>query len=58
MSPRLGEMVLAQAHEYILGRGVMMTTHHGPGRLDITDVSDHYQDDPFEPIEQSGGIVK
>ncbi len=57
-SPRLGETLLAQAHEYSPGLWVMMTTPRGRGRLDVTDISDYYQEDPFETIEESGGLVK
>lgn len=51
-SPGEGDVVLARIHNFVLGRSVMMTTPTGVGRVDITDISDTYQDDPFQKLRQ------
>lgn len=34
------------------GEGLMLATPHGFGRLDITDVSDHYLKNPFSKLQK------
>lgn len=51
-------MTIAIIRSYLPGRGAMATTPHGAGLVDITDLSDDYQDDPFQALEGTSGLVE
>ena len=37
--------------EAVPDHALLLTTPHGMGRVDITDISDHYADNPLEELK-------
>ena len=38
--------------EVLADQALLVTTPLGVGRVDITDISDHYVDNPFEAVKK------
>ena len=47
-----GDILVARTHKVLPGLGLMVTTPIGVGRVDITDISDCYQKNPFQTLKE------
>ena len=52
-TPDVGEVVIGHFKETLAAHAFLVTTPLGIGRMDITDVSDHYQPDPIHAARTS-----
>ena len=52
-SPSKGDIVPAQIREVVPDHALLLTTPHGMGRVDITDILDHYTDNPLEGLKKN-----
>lgn len=50
--PSVGDVVLGMFKEVIPGQALLLTTPHGIGRVDITDIADHYMDHPLDSLNK------
>ena len=51
-------MVVGKIRQVIPHYALMVAIPGGVGRVDITDVTDHYYDNPLETVKESDGFVK
>ena len=56
--PAVGDMVVGKIRQVIPHYALMVAIPGGVGRVDITDVTDHYYDNPLETVKESDGFVK
>ena len=56
-SPSKGDVIAGQFKELVTDQALLLTTPHGLGRVDVTDISDHYADSPLEGLKKNT-IVK
>ena len=54
----VGDIVVGRIRQVIPHHALMVAIPGGIGRVDITDVSDHYQDCPLEAVKGQDGFVK
>lgn len=52
-APSEGDIVPSLIKEVIADQALLLTTPHGMGRVDITDVSDHYTDNSLEGMKKN-----
>ena len=58
VEPCEGSIVLGRVYQVILGQALLVSTPYGNGRIDITDISDSYTDDPLSRVMAKKGCVK
>ena len=51
--PAEGDIIPALIKEVVANQALLLTTPLGMGRVDITDVSDHYTDDCLEGMKKN-----
>jgi hypothetical protein len=51
-----GDIIPAQIKEVVADQALLLTTPLGMGRVDVTDVSDHYTDDCLEGMKKNSFI--
>ena len=56
--PSLGEHIHAHIKQVVPNQALLVYTAHGPGRVDITDITDHYGDDPLESFKGDSSIFR
>ena len=56
--PAVGDMVVGKIRQVIPHHALMVAIPGGVGRVDITDVTDHYCDNPLETVKEPDGFVK
>lgn len=52
-APSEGDIVPALIKEVVADQALLLMTPHGMGRVDMTDVSDHYTDNPLEGMKKN-----
>ena len=48
-----GDVVPALIKEVVPDQALLLTTPHSMGRVDITDITDHYTDNPLEELKKN-----
>lgn len=57
-SPSEGDILPAHIKQVLANQALLVSTAHGLGRVDITDISDHYVDDPLKTVRGDDDIVR
>lgn len=52
-APAEGDIILALIKEVVADQALLLTTPFGMGRVDITDVSDHYTDNCLQGMKKN-----
>ena len=50
--------MLGRVHQVISGQALLVSTPYGNGRIDITDMSDSYTDDPLSGMAGKKACVR
>ncbi len=55
-TPSVGDITIGQIKQVVeSSQAVVIATHFGLGRVDVTDISDHYVDQPLKTVEKHLG---
>ncbi len=58
VEPSEGCVVLGRVNQVIPGQALLVSTPVGNGRVDITDLSDSYVNDPLSAVAGKGEFVR
>lgn len=52
-----GDVTMVSVTTVVAGKCIFVTTPHGRGQLDITDISDHYTENPLQTLTKDGTSI-
>lgn len=54
----MGCVLVGRVNQVLPGQALLLSTPAGNGRVDITDISDSYLDNPLDAVPGKGGFVR